>query len=150
ASSVEDALTLGTGKLAVDGVLVVAEHGRYDQNELGQTLYPKRQLLGEVVKVFESSGRSVPVFCDKHLSHTWSDIEWFRAASQRLKFPVMAGSSLPSGWRAPAANVKRGARLKEIFGFSYHTLDIYGFHGMEALQCLAERRAGGETGIRSV
>src|SRR5262245_56544612 len=39
--NVADALTLGTGKLAVDGVVVIAEHGRYPKNEKGQTLYPR-------------------------------------------------------------------------------------------------------------
>src|ERR1700674_1255098 len=38
--SVEDALTLGTGKLAVDGVLLVAEHGDYPKSPTGNTQYP--------------------------------------------------------------------------------------------------------------
>src|SRR5262249_48247294 len=35
--TVADALTLGTGELAVDGVLLVAEHGKYPVSETGQT-----------------------------------------------------------------------------------------------------------------
>ncbi len=62
----------------------------------------------------------------------------------------MAGSSLPVLWRYPPADVHRGAKLDQIVVTSYHTLDGYGFHAVEALQCLAERRAGGETGVRSV
>ena len=70
--SIEQALTLGTGKLAVDGVVIIAEHGKYPRNEKGQTLYPRYEWFKECVKVFEKSGRGVPVFNDKHLSTTWA------------------------------------------------------------------------------
>ena len=38
--TVEESLTLGTGKLAVDGVLLIAEHGVYPKNATGNTIYP--------------------------------------------------------------------------------------------------------------
>src|SRR3954466_1480747 len=38
--SIPDALTLGTSKLAVDGVLIVAEHGDYKLDDRGVTMYP--------------------------------------------------------------------------------------------------------------
>ena len=44
----------------------------------------------------------------------------------------------------------RGAKLKQIVATSYHRLDAYGFHALEAVQALAERRRGGETGIKRV
>jgi hypothetical protein len=66
--SIAEALTLGTSKLAVDGVVIIGEHGKYPRNEKRQTLYPRYKFFKEVVKVFEASGRSVPVFNDKHLS----------------------------------------------------------------------------------
>ena len=69
ADSIEDALTLGTGKLAVDGVLLICEHGNYPYNAKGQKLYPRHEFFKQIVAVFEQSGRSVPVFCDKHLSY---------------------------------------------------------------------------------
>jgi hypothetical protein len=67
-SSIADALTLGTGKLAVDGVILVCEHGQFPHNEKNQQLYPRYEYFEQVVKVFKASGRSCPVFVDKHLS----------------------------------------------------------------------------------
>src|SRR5215510_15036009 len=69
--SIAEALTLGTGKLAVDGVLLVAEHGNYPFNDKQQQLYPRYEFHQQVVDVFRKSGRSVPVFSDKHLSYDW-------------------------------------------------------------------------------
>ena len=65
-----DALTLGTGKLAVDGVLLIGEHGNYPRNDSGQILYPRYELMEQIVSVFRKTGRSVPVFNDKHLSYS--------------------------------------------------------------------------------
>jgi hypothetical protein len=63
------ALTLGGDKLAVDGVLLIGEHGDYPFNEKLQKLYPRYEYFQKIVEVFRKSGRSVPVFCDKHLSY---------------------------------------------------------------------------------
>lgn len=148
--NVRGAMTLGTGELAVDGVFLIAEHGKYEKSDTGQTIYPKRRLFAEVIEVFEKSGRVAPVFLDKHLADNWADAKWIYDESRRLKIPMMAGSSIPVTWRYPAADVRRGAKLKEILAVSYHTLDAYGFHAVEGVQALAERRAGGETGVASV
>ena len=148
--TVEETLTLGTGKLAVDGVLLVAEHGKYPKNSTGNTIYPKRRFFDAVQKVFRKTGQTVPVFVDKHLADNWVDAKWLHDTARELKVPLMAGSSLPVLWRYPPADVKRGARLKEILAVSYHTLDAYGYHALEMVQCLVERRAGGETGVKQV
>ncbi len=147
---IEDALTLGTGKLAVDGVLLVAEHGKYPRNETGNVIWPKRRMFEAITKVFRDSKASVPVFCDKHLADNWGDVKWFHQTARELKVPLMAGSSLPVLWRKPPVDVKRDAKLTQMVAISYHTLDAYGFHAIEMVQCLAERRAGGETGVRQV
>ena len=148
--TVEETLTLGTGKLAVDGVLLVAEHGKYPKNATGNTIYPKRRLFDEVQKVFRKTGQSVPLFVDKHLADNWADAKWLHDTAAELKVPLMAGSSLPTLWRYPPVDVKRGVKLKEIVAVSYHTLDAYGYHALEMVQCLTERRAGGETGVKQV
>jgi len=148
--NVADALTLGTGKLAVDGVLLVAEHGRYPTNDTGNTQYPKRRLFEQIVKVFEQSQRVVPVFIDKHLSDNWADAKWIYETAQRLHIPLMAGSSLPVLWRYPEADVQRDAPLEQVVAVSYGRLDGYSFHALEMVECLVERRRGGETGIKAV
>ena len=68
--TIADALTLGTGKLAVDAVLLIAEHGDYPLNAKLQKLYPRGRYFREVLDVLRGSGRAVPVFIDKHLSRT--------------------------------------------------------------------------------
>ncbi len=55
--TIADALTLGTGKLAVDAVLLIAEHGEYPYNEKLQKLYPRGKYFREVLEVFRASGR---------------------------------------------------------------------------------------------
>jgi sugar lactone lactonase YvrE len=147
---VAGALTRGTGRLSVDGVFLIAEHGRHPRSDTGQIRYPKRRLFAEVLDVFDRSGRVVPVFLDKHLADNWADARWVYDEARRRKVPLMAGSSVPGLWRYPPADVRRGAKLAQIVGLSYGSLDAYGFHGMEVVQALAERRAGGETGVRSV
>ena len=149
-ANVRDALTLGTGRLAVEGVLVIFEHGDYPMSPTGQAQYPKRRVFDEIVRVFDESGRVVPVFIDKHLADTWTDAKAIYDEAQRRKIPLMAGSSLPTLWRYPPLDVEAGKPLKEMVAVTFHTLDAYGFHALEMAQCLAERRGGGETGVRSV
>ena len=67
-----------------------------------------------------------------------------------MKFPMLAGSSVPVGRREPAIDAPFGSVYKHAVAISYSGLDIYGFHLLEALQCMVERRKGGETGVRSV
>jgi hypothetical protein len=148
--SVPEVLTLGGEKLAVDGVVIIGEHGDYPRNEMGQTLYPRYRWFKEVVKVFEDSGRSVPVFNDKHLSTSWDECVEMVADSRRLEFPFLAGSSLPVTWRLPATEMPAGADLAESVCVAYGGVDSYDFHALETAQCMSERRKGGEVGIASV
>ncbi|MCC7174612.1 MAG: hypothetical protein IT159_05400 [Bryobacterales bacterium] len=148
--TIAEALTLGGSQLAVDGVMLVGEHGRYPRNEKGQTQYPRYEFFREVIKVYESSGRAVPLFNDKHLSWNW---EWAREmydTARRMKFPFMAGSSLPVTWRTPSLEMPDGVRVREAMCVCYGGVDSYDFHGLETIQCMVERRAGGESGVEWV
>ena len=148
--TVAEALTLGGSKLAVDGVILIGEHGRYPRNEKGQTKYPRYEFFKQIVKVFEDSGRSVPVFNDKHLSWNWDWSKEMYDTSRRMGFPLMAGSSLPVTWRTPSLEMPLGSRVREAMCMCYGGVDSYDFHGLETLQCMVERRRGGETGVKWV
>src|SRR5262245_9200419 len=148
--SVAEALTLGGDKIAVDGVVLVAEHGNYPVNDKGQILYPRRRLFEEIVKVFRDSKRSVPVFNDKHLSYSWKDARWMVDQSRELGFPMMAGSSVPVTWRRPDLHPPLGTDWTAALSVGYGHFEVYGFHTLEALQVMTERRKGGETGVKAV
>jgi hypothetical protein len=148
--SIPEALTLGGDKLAVDGVLIVAEHGNYPHNERGQVLYPRRRFFEETVKVFKQSGRAVPVFNDKHLSYNWDDAKWMYDQSKELGFPFMAGSSVPGTYRHPDLQPPVGIGWERALSVGFSHFEIYGFHTLEALQVMTERRRGGETGVKAV
>ena len=112
--TIADALTLGTGKLAVDAVLLIAEHGEYPYNEKLQKLYPRGKYFREVLDVFGASGRAVPVFIDKHLSYSRTEAERDDqgrrgaggAADGRLE-PAGDLAASPAG-DPPGAEVPRG------------------------------------------
>jgi hypothetical protein len=146
-SSIAEALTLGGEKLAVDGVVLVAEHGNYPRNEKGQTRYPRYEFFEEIVKIFRASSRSVPVFNDKHLSWNWDWARQMYDTSQDLGFALMAGSSLPVTWRIPSVEMPFGSRMGEALCVGYGGVDSYDFHALETIQCMVERRRGGETGV---
>src|SRR5262245_48635109 len=99
--SIPAALTLGGTRLAVDGVLLIGEHGKYPTNDKGQVLYPRRRFFEATTDVFAKSKKSVPVFNDKHLAATWDDAKWMYDKSRELFVPLMAGSSVPVTWRKP-------------------------------------------------
>lgn len=148
--SIAEALTLGARKLAVDGVMLVGEHGRYPRNEKGQTQYPRYEFFQQIVKVYESSGRAVPIFNDKHLSWNWDWAREMADTARRMNFAFMAGSSLPVTWRTPSLEMPLGARIREAMCVCYGGVDSYDFHGLETIQCMVERRRGGENGVEWV
>lgn len=148
--TIAEALTLGTGKLAVDGVVLIGEHGKYPRNEKRQTMYPRYEYWQEIVKVFRASGRVVPVFNDKHLSWNWEWAKEMYDTARTMKIPLMGGSSLPVTWRTPQVEMPWGARVREAMCICYGGVDSYDFHGLETLQCMVERRRGGEAGVKWV
>src|SRR5262245_53773508 len=143
----------GAAGLDVDAVALICEHGDYPVNEFGQILYPRYELFEQIAAVFKKSGRAVPVFCDKHLSYDHKKAADMVATAKKLGFGLMAGSSLPVTWRVPQVELPRESPIEEAvvaFGYDRSHAEIYLFHALECLQCLLERRRGGETGVKSV
>ena len=146
--TVADALTLGGNKLAVDGVLLIAEHGTYGQNDKGQRLYPRYELFKQIVATYRATGQTAPVFNDKHLSWNWDWCREMYEDSQELGFAFMAGSSLPGTRRTPSIDLPLDVPVSEAVCVGYGGVDSYDFHALETLQCMVERRKGGEKGIK--
>lgn len=145
--TIAEALRCGGDRLAVDAVLIIGEHGDYPRNEFGQKLYPRYEFFKEVTKVFGQDGRCVPVFNDKHLSWNWDWSKEMVDLSNEMGFGLLAGSSLPVTWRMPAVDLPYGAELDEAVCVAFGGVDSYDFHALEVIQCMAERRRGGETGV---
>ena len=148
--SVAEALRCGGTELAVDAVLLIGEHGDYPKNEFGQTQYPRYELFKQITDVYRADGRSAPVFNDKHLSWKW---DWAREMvdlSEELGFALAAGSSLPGTWRMPSIEMPANAPVDEMMSVAIGSMDSYDFHALETIQCMAERRQGGETGVTAV
>jgi hypothetical protein len=148
--TIGEAICRGGDALAVDAVLIIGEHGRYPRNEKGQILYPRYEFFLEVSRVFERDGRSVPVFNDKHLSFSFTKAWEMVEISKRLRFPFLAGSSLPVTWRLPALELPLDCVIDEALMVGVGSSDAMDFHALEAMQCMLERRRGGETGVQSV
>ncbi len=148
--TVREALTLGGDELAVDGVLVIGEHGDYPLNEWHQKMYPRREIFDEVVAVFKECGRSVPVFNDKHLSYDTDSAYHMVETAEEVGFPLMAGSTLPLGGFIAPWELAPGTRLREGVAAFYGSFEAYGYHSIEFLQSVVAGREDGEVGIKNV
>lgn len=149
--TIAETLRCGGPKIDVDAVLIIAEHGDYPINEIGQKLYPRYEFFQQCVKVFEQDGRAVPVYNDKHLSYSFEKAQRMVSDSKRLGFPMLAGSSLPVTWRLPDVELPLGCQIREAVMVGENgDDDAMDFHALEAMQCMLERRKGGETGVRAV
>lgn len=149
-NNIPETLRCGGTKLAVDAVLCVLEQGNYSRNHKDQILYPRYDFFQQCVQVFEEERRPVPYFNHESLSFSFLEAKCMVDESERLKFPLLAGSSLPVTWRIPDVDVPLGAKVDEAVMVGVGTPDGMDFDALEAMQSMLERRAGGETGVKAV
>ena len=148
--SIRRALHAGDTKLNVDAVLLIGEHGDYPWNERGRHMYPRRYFFEQIAGVFAESGRSVPVFNDKHFACDFADAQWMWDRAKELHIPLMAGSCLPLAWRNPWLEHEKGTPIQDALAVGFGGIEAYGYHTLETLLCMIERRQGGESGVMAV
>jgi hypothetical protein len=148
--TVAEALRLGGSKLAVDGIAVIGEHGSYPRTPRGNFMYPRKRYFDEVTRVMQQDGRIAALHSDKYFAYDWGDAKAMYDRVRAMKIPFMCGSTLPLTWRRPPLEFDRGAHLRELLAVSFGDLEEHAYHGIELLQAMAERRAGGETGVARV
>jgi hypothetical protein len=147
---IPEALRCGGDRIAVDAVLTIVEQDGYPSNDKGQILLPGYDFFQQCAQVFEEEGHAVPYFHHKQLSFSFEQAQAMVKTANRLRFPLQAGSSLPLTWRLPDVDIPPGAEVQEavmVVGGRYDGMD---FDALEAMQCMLERRKGGETGVKAV
>lgn len=149
AHDIKDALTLGTGTLAVDGVILIGEHGQFPIDERGVTRYPRKEYFDQILEIFDQSGKVVPIFNDKHFSWNpaWAQEMADRAVEKSI--PLLGGSTL-SFCRLPAFHISPLTRPVEMLSLFYCGVEVYGYHSIEGALRVLETVKGAQSGIISL
>jgi hypothetical protein len=147
---VAEAIRLGGSQIAVDAVAVIGEHGVYPRTARGNFMYPRWRYFDEITRAMRDENRVLPVYQDKYFAYDWPDARRTYDRVRELRIPFLCGSTVPLSWQRPPLNLERGVRYSELLATSYSDIEEHGYHGIEMLQSVAERRAGGETGIARV
>jgi hypothetical protein len=148
-SNIPEALRCGGDRIAVDAVLAIVEQDDYPINDRGQILLPSYDFFQQCAQVFEDEKRAVPYFNHKQLSYSFEQAQTMVKTANRLGFPLLAGSSLPVTWRLPDVDIPLGAQVEEAVMVGVGAPGGMDFDALEALQCVLERRKGGETGVKA-
>ncbi len=151
--NIPEALRCGGSKIAVDAVLAIAEQGGdypYSSNDMGQVLLPTYDWFQQCAHVFEEENHAVPYFNHKQLSFSFPEAQNMVNTAERMKFPLLAGSSMPVTWRLPDVDIPLGAPVQEAVMVGVGRFDGMDFDALDTMQSMLERRKGGETGVKAV
>ncbi len=148
--SVAEALRVGGSRIAVDAVVVIGEHGNYPRTPRGNVMYPRWRYFDEITKVMRDENRVLPMYQDKYFAYEWPDARRMYDRVREMKIPFLCGSTVPLSWQRPPLDLPHGVRYTELLTTSYSDIEEHAYHAIELLQSMAERRAGGETGIARV
>ncbi len=146
---ITDPLTLGTGKLAVNGVLFIMELGDYPRNADGQKLYPRYEQFSQILDVYEAAGHGVPTFFDKHFSYDWTKAD---KLFRRAQFEISAARRIVGAYGSTHARLSSGdgdADDGRRGGWKRRDRGLWISPSGRA-QSLVERRRGAETGVAEV
>lgn len=125
----------------VDGIAVIGEHGDYPRTPLGNFSYPRKRYFDEIMKL----SRVPPLFSDKYLAYDWKDARAMYDTVRERRIPFLCGSTVPLSWQRPPLPA---GKSEELVAITYSDLEEHAYHGIEAMQSVAEKR--GETGVEAV
>ncbi len=148
--NIPEALRCGGDKIAVDAVLTIVEQDDYPVDGKGRILLPSYDFFQQCAQVFDAEKHSVPYFNHKQLSFSFTEAQNMVKTAERLKFPLLAGSSMPVTWRLPDTDIPMGAKVAEAVMVGVGGFDGMDFDALDAMQAMLERRKGGETGVKAV
>jgi hypothetical protein len=148
--TVAEALRLGGSKLAVDGVAIIGEHGNYPRTPRGNFMYPRWRYFHQATEVMRQDSHVIPMYQDKYFAYDWQDARRTYDLVREMRIPFQCGSTVPLSWQRPPLDIPYGTRFTELLTTSYSDVEEHAYHGIELLQAMAERRAGGETGVAQV
>ena len=90
------------------------------------------------------------MYQDKYFAYDWQDARRTYDCVREMRIPFQCGSTVPLSWQRPPLEIPRGTQFSELLTTSYSDVEEHAYHGIELLQAMAERRAGGETGVARV
>ena len=140
--TIAETLRCGGSQVGVDAVLIITGDKDHPRDE------ELRSFFQRVARVFENEGRVVPVYSNQHLS--FEKTQRMVDVAKRLEIPMMTGSSLPLTWRLPPIELPSDCIIEQALIVAAGAPRVEGYHALEAMQSMLERRHGGETGVKSV